>query len=104
MRNGTRTVDDHDLLRGLFLRERIEDQVDCFTKHHTVRADLFRGTNVQIGDGIRLDVVEDVPCELLRVATGLEVLNSALDGDNIVTVRATLNVRDLAILFVSDCM
>ena len=96
-----RTVDDHDLLGSLFLRERVKYHVNCIAKDDTVRAELLRAPNVQVRDGIRLDVVEDIRCHLLGVAARREVLESALYGDDVVTMGAALNVRDLEVMLSS---
>ena len=91
----TLTVDDHDLLGGLLLGEGVEDEVDSLAEHDPVRADLLRGANVEVGNQVGLDVVEDVRRHLLGVAASRKVLESALDGDDIVTVGAALDVRNL---------
>lgn len=90
-----RTVNDHNLLGCLLLRESVEDQVHRLTEDNAVCAELLGRSDVQIGEGIGLDVVEDIGSELLRVAPSLEVLESALDRDNVVTMGAAFNVRNL---------
>ena len=91
----TRTVDNHDLLGSLLLGEGVEDQVDGLTEDDTVRADLLARSDIEVRNRVGLDVVEDARRHLVGVAAGREVLESALDGDDIVTVGATLDIRDI---------
>ena len=89
------TVNNHDLLRSLLLREGVEDQVDGLAENDTVGANLLRAADVQVGNRVGLDVVKNARSHVLGVAACGEVLQRALDRNDIVAVSAALNVRYL---------
>lgn len=87
------TVDDQDFLGRLLLGQSIENRVHGFTEDDTVCGNLLRGTKVRVSEGIRFDIVQYITSNVGFPATLLEVFKSRLDGNNIVGMAGTLDVR-----------
>lgn len=99
MINYIRTIDDHDLAGSFLFRQSVQDEVDGFTEDYTVSSELLRGSNVEIRQSVGLDVVQDIHSRGLGISTGGEVLDCRLDGDGIMTMGFTLDIRDLELKF-----
>ena len=88
------TVDDQDLPGGLLLGQGIEDRVDGLTEDGTIGNDFLRGTNVLVLGDAWFDVVQDVTGKARWLAAPFEVLQSRLDGDDIVGVTGALDIGE----------
>jgi hypothetical protein len=78
---------------SLLLGQSIEDRVDGFTEDGTVCGDFLRGTKVLVSEGVWFDVVQDITGNVGLPTTLLEVFQGRLDGNDIVGVTGTLDVR-----------
>jgi len=93
-RSGTKlTVNDQDFPGSLLFGQSIEDEIDGFTKDGTVGGDFFRGAKILVLEGTWLDVVQDITSHVGLPPALLEVLQGRLDGNDIMGVAATLNIR-----------
>lgn len=93
-RSAKLTVNDQNLLGGLFRRQSIENRVYCFTKDGTVCSDLLRGTKVLVFEGAWFHVVQDIAGDIRRPTPLFEVFQSRLDRNSIVGMATTLDVRN----------
>lgn len=89
-----RTVDDQDLLGGLFLAESVQDQVDGLAEDHAVGTNLLGGSLEDLWGGVGLDVVQDVAGHFIGVSAGFEVVQGSLDGRRVVSVGRSLQISD----------
>jgi len=88
------TVDDQDFPGSLLLGQSIEDRVDGFTEDGTVGSDILRGTKVLVVEGAGFDGGQDIPSDVGLPTTLLEIFQSRLDGNDIVSVTGTLDIRE----------
>lgn len=88
------TVDNQNFLSSLFLGQSIKHRVDGFTEDDTVGTEFLRGTKILVVEGVGFDSGQDISGDIGFPTTLLEVFQSRLDGNDIVSVTGALDVRE----------
>src|SRR6266404_4928922 len=93
----TRTIDDHDFLRGLFFGEPIKDSTHSFAKHDAIRIVLTCGADVQVWNSGGFDVRQNVLNLIVLfvgVSATLEIGKCTLYRNHIVGLVLALDIWD----------